>query len=117
MLAFIDDIHLKNERSMRKTPFVNYRIKEDGRIVHSLKLECVNHIIRIVDLIRNESGDSDYEFSDYEKAFVNDDVARKKKRFAKFDGSSSSSKTFFIFPLCPSVTLKFKFYSNLDFKK
>ena len=28
MLAFIDDIHLKNERSMRKPPFDNYRIKE-----------------------------------------------------------------------------------------
>jgi len=38
MLAFIDDIHLKNERSMRKTPFVNYRSKEDGMIVHSLYL-------------------------------------------------------------------------------
>ena len=84
MLAFIDDIHLKNERSKQKTPFVNYRIKEDGRIVHSLKLKCVNYIIRIVDLIRDESGDSDYEFSDYEAAFVKDAVARKKKGFAKF---------------------------------
>jgi len=39
-LAFIDDIHLKNEPSMRKIPFDNYRNKEDGRIEHSLKLKC-----------------------------------------------------------------------------
>ncbi len=55
-LAFIDDIHLKNEPSMRKTPFDNYRNKEDGRIEHSLKLKCVNYIVRIVDLIRDERG-------------------------------------------------------------
>jgi hypothetical protein len=64
MLAFIGDIHSKNERSMRKTPFVNYRIKEDCRIVHSSKLKCVNYIIFIVDLIRDESGECDYDLSD-----------------------------------------------------
>ena len=100
MFAFID-IHLKNERSMRKTSFVNYRIKEGVWIVHSLKLKCVNYTIRIVDLIRDESGDSDYEFCDYEAAFANDAVARKKKGFAKFgpDSSSSLSETFFSFAL------------------
>jgi hypothetical protein len=65
-LALIDDIHLKDERSMRKIPFVNCRVKEDGRIEHSLKLNCVFYIMRSIDLIREESGECDYEFSDDE---------------------------------------------------
>ena len=61
----------------------------------------MNYIIRIVDLVRDESGECDYEFIDYEAAFVNDSIARKKKGFAKFglDGSSSLSQTFFSFAL------------------
>jgi hypothetical protein len=53
-LAFIDDIHLKNERSMRKLHLITIGLRKTVRLC--IKLKCVNYIVRIVDLIRDESG-------------------------------------------------------------
>ncbi len=37
---------------------------DHDRIEHSLKLNCVFYIMHSIDLIREESGECDYEFKD-----------------------------------------------------